>query len=93
MSAVEQAVVLVGALWLAVLTIVLMLVVRQTSLLTVSLGITEGRFSNVLDNDGPEVGFDIKPLLSRLDGTGGMSSDGARGLDSASYVSHMSTMS
>jgi hypothetical protein len=57
MSALAIAALLLVCIWLGVLTLVVVLLVRQIGLLTVRLSVASQAFS--LDNDGPEVGSSL----------------------------------
>ncbi len=57
MSALAIAALVLVCIWLGVLTLVVVLLVRQIGLLTVRLSVASQAFS--LDNDGPEVGSSI----------------------------------
>ena len=57
MSALAIAALVLVCIWLGVLTLVVVLLVRQIGLLTVRLSVASQAFS--LDNDGPEVGSSL----------------------------------
>src|SRR5919205_3143369 len=57
MSALAVAALVLVCIWLGVLTLVVVLLVRQIGLLTVRLSVASQAFS--LDDDGPEVGIDL----------------------------------
>ncbi len=57
MSALAIAALVLVCIWLGVLTLVVVLLVRQIGLLTVRLSVASQAFS--LDDDGPEVGIDL----------------------------------
>jgi hypothetical protein len=69
MTGLEQAALIIAAIWLVVLTLVLLLVVRQMGLLTVRLTLIAPHSS--ADDDGPEIGSQVPkdvPELVALDG-------------------------
>jgi hypothetical protein len=64
MNGLSTAVLILFGIWLGVLTLVIVLVVRQIALLTVRLSLMGNTFS--LANDGPEVGGPLPDMVRSL---------------------------
>ncbi len=59
MSTLASAALILVCIWLGVLTLVVVLVVRQIGLLTVRLSVAGGEAASSVDDDGPEVGSSV----------------------------------
>jgi hypothetical protein len=68
-SGLEQAMVIIVAAWLAVLTFVLLLVVRQVGLMTVRLSIAAPH--TPADQDGPDLGASLPGTVTSMIGING----------------------